>query len=171
MSASERDLSAALMRVNHAGEVSAQALYTGQALTARSAGTRAVLQEAALEERDHLAWCARRIDELGGRTSLLTPFWYTGSIALGALAGLAGDRASLGFVAETERQVEAHLHDHLEKLPEQDQKSRAILEQMADDEARHGATARLAGGADLPVPVSLLMRAGGEILRKAALRL
>jgi 3-demethoxyubiquinol 3-hydroxylase len=170
LSADERERSAALMRVNHAGEIAAQALYTGQALTARSPQTRAILRQAAQEERDHLAWCAERSDELGGRTSLLAPLWYAGSVALGALAGLAGDRASLGFVAETERQVEAHLHDHLTRLPLNDHRSRAVLEQMAEDEAHHGTTATLAGGTELPAPARFLMRIGGEILRKTALR-
>jgi 3-demethoxyubiquinol 3-hydroxylase len=170
LSADERESSAALMRVNHAGEIAAQALYTGQALTARTAKTRAVLRQAAHEERDHLAWCAERADELGGRTSLLAPLWYAGSVALGTLAGLAGDRVSLGFVAETERQVEAHLHDHLTRLPLNDHRSRAILEQMAEDEAHHGTTAILAGGTELPAPARLMMRIGGEILRKTALR-
>lgn len=170
LSADELECSASLMRVNHAGEIAAQALYTGQALTARTAQTRAVLRQAAREERDHLAWCAERADELNGRTSLLAPLWYAGSVMLGALAGLAGDRTSLGFVAETERQVEAHLHDHLTRLPVNDHRSRAILEQMAEDEARHGTTARLAGGTQLSAPARLLMRIGGEILRKTALR-
>lgn len=165
----ERRKSAALMRVNHAGEIAAQALYNGQSLFARSAATRDLLDNAAREERDHLAWCAARIAELGGRTSLLTPFWYAGSFGLGALAGLRADADSLGFVHETERQVEAHLRDHLARLPERDEKSAAILERMTEDELHHGTTAALAGGAELPAAVRASMRLGGEILRRIAL--
>ncbi len=164
----ERRQSAALMRVNHAGELSAQALYHGQALAARDAATRHHLFAAADEESDHLAWCGRRIAELGGRRSLLAPFWYAGSLAIGALAGGSGDAASFGFVAETERQVEAHLGDHLERLPAADTKSRAVLEQMVVDERRHGALAESAGGAELPAAQRSLMRLGGEILRRIA---
>lgn len=165
----ERRQAAALMRVNHAGEIAAQALYNGQALVARSAPARRLLEAAAREERDHLAWCAQRIDELGGRPSLLAPAWYAGSFCIGVLAGLGNDATSLGFVDETERQVEAHLRDHLGRLPANDGKSAAILARMAADEARHGASARLAGGADLPRPVRRSMRLGGEILRRIAL--
>ncbi|MGB5104272.1 MAG: 2-polyprenyl-3-methyl-6-methoxy-1,4-benzoquinone monooxygenase, partial [Steroidobacteraceae bacterium] len=129
---------AALMRVNHAGEIAAQALYHGQALTARNPKTREALLQAARDETDHLAWCEQRVRELGDRTSLLAPVWYAGSFAIGALAGLAGDRNSLGFVAETERQVIEHLESHLHALPEGDERSRRIVEQMRDDEARHG---------------------------------
>lgn len=167
----ERRRSIQLMRVNHAGEIAAQALYSGQALLARSERTCAQLLQAAREERDHLIWCGERLAELGGRSSLLDPLWYACSFGLGLLAGGAGDRVSLGFVAETERQVEAHLDDHLRRLPGRDLKSRAILERMAQDEAHHGTTARLSGGADLPQPVRALMRLGGEILRSTALRL
>jgi ubiquinone biosynthesis monooxygenase Coq7 len=166
----ERRKSAALMRVNHAGEIAAQALYSGQSLVARSAATRELLDNAAREERDHLAWCAARIAELGGRTSLLTPFWYTGSFAIGMLAGLRADAQSLGFVHETERQVEAHLRDHLTRLPERDEKSAAILARMTEEELHHGTTATLAGGAELPVLVRACMRVGGEFLRRIALR-
>ncbi|MGI9257354.1 MAG: 2-polyprenyl-3-methyl-6-methoxy-1,4-benzoquinone monooxygenase [Gammaproteobacteria bacterium] len=171
LSADEREESAALMRVNHAGEIAAQALYSGQAIMARTDATRAHLLEAAGEEEDHLAWCAQRIDELGGRKSLLDPVWYAGSFALGVLAGAAGDEKSLGFIAETEDQVEAHISDHLSRLPDSDTKSQAILDQMATDEAHHGATARLRGGTELPQAVKSIMAAGGEILRKIALKL
>jgi ubiquinone biosynthesis monooxygenase Coq7 len=169
LSADERRQSAALMRVNHAGEVAAQALYHGQSLFARSVGTRELLASAAREERDHLAWCAARIEELGGRTSLLAPFWYAGSFAIGVLAGLRADSESLGFVSETERQVEAHLRDHLQRLPMEDTKSAAILSRMAEDETHHGTTAALAGGIELPAPIRSCMKVGGEILRRVAL--
>ena len=169
LSAEDRSRSAALMRVNHAGEVAAQALYHGQSLFARSAETRELLANAAREERDHLAWCATRIAELGGRTSRLTPFWYAGSFGIGVLAGLRADADSLGFVRETERQVEAHLRDHLERLPSGDGKSAAILSRMTEDEVHHGTTAALAGGAELPAAVRGCMRLGGEILRRVAL--
>ena len=149
---------AGLMRVNHAGEVAAQGLYHGQALTARSAGTRAAMQHAAAEEGDHLAWCRDRLDELGSRASLLNPIWYAASVAIGAAAGLFGDRFSLGFMAETERQVEGHLDGHLEKLPTDDLRSRAIVLQMKADEIGHGQSALAAGGAGLPAPVPHLMR-------------
>lgn len=165
----ERRKSAALMRVNHAGEIAAQALYSGQSLFARSAATRELLGNAAREERDHLAWCAARIAELGGRPSLLTPLWYAGSFGLGVLAGLRADAENLGFVRETERQVEAHLRDHLARLPERDEKSAAILARMTEDEVHHGTTAALAGGAELPASVRGAMRIGGEILRRIAL--
>ena len=166
----EREQSGALMRVNHAGEIAAQALYSGQAIMARSEETRAHLLNAASEEEDHLSWCSTRIDELGGSRSLLNPIWYGGSFLLGMLAGAAGDKTSLGFIAETEDQVEAHITDHLGRLPDQDTKSRAILEKMAADEAHHGTTARLCGGTELPKPVKSLMALGGEILRQTALR-
>ena len=169
LSSDERRKSAALMRVNHAGEIAAQALYTGQALFARSPATRELLADAAREERDHLAWCAARIDELGGRTSLLTPFWYAGSFGIGVLAGLRADVESLGFVRETERQVEAHLRDHIQRLPARDEKSAAILSRMAEDEVHHGTTAALAGAAELPAAIRGCMRLGGEILRRIAL--
>ena len=169
LSAAERDQSAALMRVNHAGEIAAQGLYHGQSLVARTDAARELFATAALEERDHLAWCAARIDELGGRTSWLTPFWYAGSFCIGVLAGAADDARSLGFVSETERQVEAHLRDHLRRLPQQDVKSAAILARMSEDEAHHGTTAALAGGTELPGLVSRCMTWGGEILRRVAL--
>jgi ubiquinone biosynthesis monooxygenase Coq7 len=169
LSDDDRRASAALMRVNHAGEIAAQALYSGQALFARSPATRQVLTDAAREERDHLAWCAARIDELGGRTSLLTPLWYAGSFGIGVLAGLRADADSLGFVSETERQVEAHLRDHLQRLPSHDEKSAAILSRMAEDEVHHGTTAALAGGAELPAAIRGCMKVGGEFLRRIAL--
>jgi ubiquinone biosynthesis monooxygenase Coq7 len=165
---SQRRTSAALLRVNHAGELAAQGLYSGQALLARASATREQLRTAAREESDHLAWCAARLDELGGRASVLSPFWYLGSFCIGVLAASAGDQQSLGFVAETERQVEAHLDDHLRRLPTNDHKSRAILERMAADESHHGTMASLAGGADLPLPVRRCMRIGGEMLRRIA---
>jgi ubiquinone biosynthesis monooxygenase Coq7 len=149
---------AGLMRVNHAGEIAAQGLYQGQALTARTAETRAALRRAADEEGDHLAWCRDRLEELGSRPSLLNPLWYAGSVAIGAVAGLFGDRASLGFMAETEKQVEGHLADHLARLPADDSRSRAIIEQMQADEVSHGHSAVAAGGGPLPEPVPRLMR-------------
>ena len=169
LSADERRTSAALMRVNHAGEIAAQALYSGQSLFARSPATRELLANAAREERDHLAWCAQRVEELGGRTSLLAPLWYAGSFGLGVLAGLRADAESLGFVRETERQVEAHLRDHLGRLPAHDEKSAAILSRMAQDEVHHGTTAALAGGTELPAAIRAGMKIGGEILRRIAL--
>jgi ubiquinone biosynthesis monooxygenase Coq7 len=170
LGATERRTSAALMRVNHAGEIAAQALYLGQSLSARSAAARRQLLDAAAEERDHLAWCAQRLRELDARPSLLGPAWFAGSFLIGLAAGLAGDEVSLGFVAETERQVEAHLGDHLERLPQADTKSTKILQQMASDEARHGADARAAGGSNLPAAVRSLMSLGGSMLRTIALR-
>jgi ubiquinone biosynthesis monooxygenase Coq7 len=161
---------AGLMRVNHAGEIAAQALYHGQALTARNPRVRAALLEAARDETDHLAWCEQRVRELGSRTSLLAPVWYAGSFAIGALAGLAGDRNSLGFVAETEKQVIEHLESHLHELPPDDERSRRIVAQMQADEARHGAEARDAGGRDLPGPVRNLMRRTARLMTRAAYR-
>jgi ubiquinone biosynthesis monooxygenase Coq7 len=146
------------MRVNHTGELAAQALYHGQALLARSEATRTLLMAAAGAESDHLAWCETRLAELAARPSLLNPLWYAGSFAIGALAALAGDRVSLGFVAETERQVERHLDTHLDRLPASDSRSRAILQTMRAEEIAHGATATTAGGLPLPQPVRELMR-------------
>jgi 3-demethoxyubiquinol 3-hydroxylase len=166
----ERNRSAALMRVNHAGEIAAQALYHGQAVAARDPNTRLLLDAAAREERDHLAWCAERLRELEGRPSLLDPVWYAGSFVVGFVAGAISDAQSLGFVQETERQVEAHLRDHLQRLPARDGRSAAILKQMAADEAHHGTTAMLAGGVELPAPIRRCMSLGGEILRRIALR-
>jgi ubiquinone biosynthesis monooxygenase Coq7 len=159
---------AALMRINHSGEVAAQALYQGQAFVSQADVTRASLMEAAREETDHLAWCAERIRELGGRTSLLNPLWYAGSFTIGALAGLAGDRTSLGFVAETERQVVEHLDGHLQHLPEADVRTRAIIQQMSADEERHGRNAMLAGGAELPRPVRALMKLTAKVMTRTA---
>ncbi len=160
----DRRTSARLMRVNHAGEVAAQALYQGQALTARNQTVKAALQQSAAEETDHLAWCEQRLRELQGRTSLLNPLWYVGSFAIGALAGALGDRASLGFVTETEAQVESHLRGHLDRLSPRDSRSRAILEQMQHDEIRHGENAAALGGMALPLPASLAMRAVSKLM-------
>ena len=159
---------AALMRVNHSGEVAAQALYQGQALVAGHEGTRQSLLDAGREESDHLAWCSRRIQELGGRTSVLAPLWYGGSFAIGAIAALASDRASLGFVAETERQVVEHLQGHLQQLPEGDRRTKAIIEQMSDDEARHGKDAMTAGGITLPSIARGLMRITAKVMTRTA---
>lgn len=164
----ERRHAAALMRVNHSGEVAAQALYQGQAAVASTPATRAALTEAAREETDHLAWCATRIHELGGRTSLLNPLWYAGSFAIGALAGLAGDRTSLGFVAETERQVVEHLEGHLHRLPQTDARTRAIVQQMSADEERHGHNALNAGGAALPALARAMMKVTARIMTRSA---
>lgn len=168
--ADERDRrhAAGLMRVNHAGEVAAQGLYHGQALTARKPEVREALMRAADEEGDHLAWCRDRLDELGARTSLLNPLWYAGSVAIGAVAGLAGDRYSLGFIAETERQVEGHLESHLAALPDSDARSRAIIEGMKDDEAAHARAALDAGGEPLPPPVPRLMRWTARLMTGSA---
>src|SRR6478752_4181997 len=155
---SERRVSAGLMRVNHTGEICAQALYSGQSLVARNARVRAALQGAAAEERDHLAWCRTRLDELDSRPSFLDPVWYLGSFAWGIASGLAGDRWSLGFLAETEAQVERHLEGHLARLPADDGASRAIVAKMRDDEARHGQTGRALGAAELPYPVKRAMQ-------------
>jgi len=167
---SARRRAAGLMRVNHTGEVCAQALYDGQAALARDTATRAHLEAAASEETDHLAWCAQRLAELDDRPSLLNPVWYAGSFALGALAALAGDRWSLGFVVETERQVEAHLSDHLRRLPPADARSRAILAAMQSDEARHADNALARGGRKLPAPVPSLMHAASAVMKAAAYR-
>lgn len=164
----ERRHTASLMRVNHAGEIAAQGLYHGQALVARDPATRAMLDQAAREETDHLAWCEQRLTELHDRPSRLDPLWYAGSFAIGALAGLAGDRTSLGFVSETERQVERHLDGHLAQIPASDTRSRAIIEQMRDDEITHGRMARDHGGAPLPRPVRELMRATARVMTTTA---
>lgn len=170
LSEAEKRHVAGLMRVNHAGEIAAQALYHGQALVARSEQTRALLLHAAAEEGDHLAWCQQRLHELGARTSLLNPLWYTGSLAIGALAAAIGDRVSLGFVSETERQVEGHLDGHLAALPPQDQRTRRILEQMKRDEMGHADSAERAGAVRLPAPVRALMRATARIMTGTAYR-
>ncbi len=164
----ERRHAAGLMRVNHAGEIAAQALYHGQALVARSQQTRELLLRAAREETDHLAWCETRLQELGSQPSLLNPLWYCGSFTIGALAALAGDPTSLGFVVETERQVEGHLDDHLQRLPPGDTRSRAILQTMRADEINHGAAARAAGAAELPRPARALMREVARVMTTTA---
>src|SRR5690242_3125409 len=161
---------AGLMRVNHVGEVCAQALYFGQAAVAREAPLRRQMLAAAAEETDHLAWCGERLEELASRPSLLNPVWYTGAWAIGAGAGLVGDRVSLGFVVETERQVEAHLGEHLETLPEGDARSRAIVRRMKDDEARHAEHALAAGAIALPAPIPALMRFASNVMKAVAYR-
>jgi 3-demethoxyubiquinol 3-hydroxylase len=168
LSDTERRTAAALMRVNHAGEVAAQALYHGQALAARSEATRALLLRAAREESDHLAWCEARLRELGSHTSRLNPLWYAGSFAIGALAAAFGDRTSLGFVAETERQVQRHLDEHLGRLPPGDERSRAIVRIMRADEARHASSAQSAGAPRLPGPVQALMRRTAQVMTRTA---
>lgn len=160
----ERHEAAALMRINHVGEVCAQALYEGQMASARDPRVRELLNRASREETDHLAWTESRLEELGGKPSMLAPLFYAGSFALGAAAGLLGDRWSLGFLAETERQVERHLEHHLERLPPADARSRAILEQMSDDEAGHAVNATREGGAGLPLPVRLAMRLASRVM-------
>ena len=171
MEADSREHVAGLMRVNHAGEICAQALYAGQAATARDQRVREAMQQAADEEIDHLAWCESRLDELGSRPSLLNPLWYAGSFAIGAVAGLAGDRWSLGFVRETENQVEAHLQEHLERLPEGDQRSQAILDQMKTDEAEHARMAEEAGASELPLPIRSAMAFTAGIMKALAYRI
>lgn len=164
----ERRHAAGLMRVNHAGEIMAQGLYQGQALTARLDQVRDAMEQAASEEFDHLAWCEARLEELGERPSVLGPVWYAGAFLLGAGAGLAGDRWSLGFVSETEAQVVSHLEDHLGRLPARDRRSRAIVEQMKTDEAHHGAQAREAGGLPLPAPARGLMTLVSKLMTRTA---
>lgn len=168
LTAEARQVSGALMRVNHVGEVCAQALYEAQALGTRNAGQRDHLRQAAQDEVDHLAWTARRLDELGAHRSWLNPLWYAGAFALGSLAARAGDRWSLGFVIETERQVEAHLAEHLSRLPEEDTASRAIVAQMKDDEVRHAEAAQAAGGHELPWPVRQAMRLAAKVMTTTA---
>ena len=166
LSAAEKKHIIGLMRINHTGEVCAQALYAGQAASARLDEVKDSMDHAAQEEADHLAWCDERLKELDSHPSLLNPFWYGLSFGMGAIAGLAGDKWSLGFVAETEDQVCKHLEDHLTKLPEQDGKSKAILEQMIKDERQHGETAKEAGGADLPLPVKQAMASMAQVMKK-----
>ncbi|MEO5566108.1 MAG: 2-polyprenyl-3-methyl-6-methoxy-1,4-benzoquinone monooxygenase [Luteimonas sp.] len=166
----ERRHAAGLMRINHVGEVCAQALYIGQAAVARDDATRRQLLAAAQEETDHLAWCGDRLRELDSRPSLLNPLWYAGSYAIGALAGLRGDGWNLGFVVETERQVEAHLEEHLQVLPQADLRSRAILETMKADEARHAANAEQAGARVLPAPIPALMATASRLMKAIAYR-
>ena len=168
LDAAQRELAARLMRINHAGEICAQALYQGQALTAQLPNVRDKMEQAAAEENDHLAWTAERLRELGAHTSYLNPLWYAGSFAIGATAGLAGDRWSLGFVAETERQVVKHLDGHLKRLAPADGKSRAILEQMREDEGRHATVALEAGAAALPEPVRQAMRLMSRVMTTTA---
>ncbi|KXU90540.1 2-octaprenyl-3-methyl-6-methoxy-1,4-benzoquinol hydroxylase [Paraburkholderia monticola] len=168
LSPEERAHAAGLMRVNHVGEVCAQALYQAQKLATRSPGLRAMFDHAASEEEDHLAWTAKRLEALDSRPSLLNPLWYTGALAIGLAAGRFGDRVSLGFMAETERQVEQHLDNHLEQLPAADHESRAIVEQMRLDEAQHGKAAMDAGGIELPFPARTLMRAMSKVMTRTA---
>ncbi len=168
LAAADKKHAAGLMRVNHVGEVCAQALYQGQALTARDPAARTALDHAAREETEHLAWCESRIHALGGRKSLLNPLWYASSLALGMAAGALGDKWSLGFLAETERQVEAHLGGHLETLPEADAKSRAVVEQMQADEAHHAETAVAYGAQELPAPVKAAMKFASKVMTKTA---
>lgn len=168
LDAPARRLSGALMRVNHVGEVCAQALYQAQALTARTQELRQQMEHAAREETDHLAWTQQRLAELGDRTSLLNPLWYAGAFGVGLLAGRLGDGVSLGFVVETERQVEEHLAGHLDRLPAADERSRAIVSFMKDDEARHADNALAAGGVALPAPVRWLMRSAARVMTSTA---
>ncbi|WP_339856981.1 2-polyprenyl-3-methyl-6-methoxy-1,4-benzoquinone monooxygenase [Pseudohongiella acticola] len=171
LSDSERQQAAALMRINHTGEVCAQALYQGQSLTARLPDVRASMDHAAREEVDHLAWCESRLQDLDSRTSLLNPVWYAMSFGMGAAAGLVGDKWSLGFVGETERQVCDHLEDHLDRLPANDQKSRAVLTQMIVDERTHGDAAMAAGGAELPLPVKAGMKLMAGVMKTLTYRI
>ena len=171
LSAEDRASGAALMRVNHAGEVAAQALYRGQAFTTRDPNIRQSLKDAAREEQDHLGWCEQRVRELGGHTSQFGPLWYAGSFALGAAAGLLGTSRGLGFVVETERQVEEHLSNHLDRLPVADLASREILRQIQADEAVHGSRARELGGTELPAPARMAMRLVARIMTTVAHRL
>ena len=171
LSAAEKAQAGALMRVNHVGEVCAQALYTAQALVTGNEALRAQFKQASLEETDHLAWTSQRLAELGARPSLLNPLWYAGAFGLGLLAGRLGDRVSLGFVVETENQVEAHLQSHMSRLPAHDHASRAIVAQMKDDEARHAVDARRAGAQELPAPVKMLMAAAAKVMTTVAQRI
>ncbi|MCP4299304.1 MAG: 2-polyprenyl-3-methyl-6-methoxy-1,4-benzoquinone monooxygenase [Gammaproteobacteria bacterium] len=168
LSATQKSHAAGLMRVNHAGEVAAQALYKGHATVARDNDIEQQMQHAAAEEFDHLAWCEQRIRELGEKPSRLSPIWYAGAYAIGAASGILGDKWSLGFIAETERQVCEHLDSHLDGLPEEDARSRAIVEKMRDEEAAHGENAIAAGAADLPGPVKTLMRLTAKVMTKTA---
>jgi len=168
LSSFEKAQSARLMRVNHSGEVCAQALYRSQALTARSDALKKRMVQAAREENDHLRWCEDRIETLGGKKSLLNPIWYAGSFALGAVAGLIGDRWNLGFLAETERQVEKHLEGHLDRLPESDARSRAVVRQMKEDELSHATSALQAGAAELPDPIKNWMRLTSRVMTKTS---
>ena len=171
LSATERTHAAGLMRVNHAGEIAAQGLYQGHAAVARDPSIEAQMKRAADEELDHLAWCEQRLRELGESPSMLRPFWYAGSFAIGAASGVLGDKWSLGFIEETERQVSDHLTGHLEGLPEQDAKSRAIVSRMREEEEEHGANAHAAGAAELPAPVRRLMKFVAGIMKATAYRI
>ncbi|MDH3325514.1 MAG: 2-polyprenyl-3-methyl-6-methoxy-1,4-benzoquinone monooxygenase [Gammaproteobacteria bacterium] len=171
MSEANKKLSIGLMRVNHSGEVAAQALYQGQALTARDSATKEQMQRSAQEEFDHLDWCEKRVKELGGHTSYLNPLWYAGSLTIGAMAGAIGDKWSLGFVVETEKQVGKHLEEHLGLLPGNDDKSRAVLKQMDIDEAEHAVKAQKAGAAELPPPIKTLMKLTSKAMTKTAYRI
>jgi ubiquinone biosynthesis monooxygenase Coq7 len=168
LSEAEKKQAGALMRVNHTGEVCAQALYSGQALTARNPATTAAMQQAAQEETEHLAWCEKRIQQLGTHTSLLNPLFYAGSFTLGSIAGAMGDRWNLGFLAETEKQVEAHLASHLQQLPVADLKTRKIVEQMQQDEAKHAEEAKQQGAAELPAPVKFLMKKMSKLMTRTS---
>ncbi len=171
LDAAQRQHAAGLMRINHVGEVCAQALYQSQKLVARDPKIQAMLEHSGQEEMDHLAWCEHRLKELGSHTSYLNPFWYAGSFAIGLAAGLAGDKWSLGFVAETEKQVEHHLESHLKKLPEEDHRSRAIVDQMRIDENEHGQAAVQAGGAELPEPVQKIMQLMSKVMTTTAYKI
>lgn len=171
LDAAERRHAAGLMRVNHVGEVCAQALYQAQKLVARNPEIQEMLNHSGQEEMDHLAWCETRLHELGSHTSYLNPIWYAGSFAIGLAAGLAGDKWSLGFVAETEKQVEHHLENHLETLPKEDQRSRAIVDQMRLDEIAHGQSAKNAGGAHLPEPIQKIMQAISKVMTTTAYKI
>ncbi|MBU3546559.1 2-polyprenyl-3-methyl-6-methoxy-1,4-benzoquinone monooxygenase [Polynucleobacter sp. MWH-Jannik1A5] len=171
LDAAERKHAAGLMRVNHVGEVCAQALYQSQKLVARNPEIQEMLNHSGQEEMDHLAWCETRLQELGSHTSYLNPLWYAGSFAIGMAAGLAGDKWSLGFVAETEKQVENHLESHLQKLPKEDQRSRAIVDQMRVDEIAHGQAAKNAGGAHLPEPIQKIMQAMSKVMTTTAYKI
>ena len=171
LNAVERKHAAGLMRVNHVGEVCAQALYQSQKLVARNPEIQGMLDHSGQEEMDHLAWCETRLQELGSHTSYLNPLWYAGSFAIGLAAGLAGDKWSLGFVAETEKQVENHLESHLEKLPKDDQRSRAIVDQMRIDEIAHGQAAKNAGGVDLPEPIQKIMQVMSKVMTTTAYKI
>ena len=167
----QRKHAAGLMRINHVGEVCAQALYQSQKLVARNSEIKEMLDHSGQEEMDHLAWCETRLKELGSHTSYLNPFWYAGSFAIGLAAGLAGDKWSLGFVAETEKQVESHLESHLKKLPTEDHRSRAIVDQMRMDEIEHGQAALHAGGANLPEPIQKIMQAMSKVMTTTAYKI
>jgi len=167
LTSDEKRHSAGLMRINHCGEVCAQALYQGQALTAKLPDVREKMEQAAAEENDHLQWCADRLDQLNSRTSFLNPLWYAGSFSIGAVAGILGDKWSLGFVAETEHQVVRHLQSHLDKISVDDKKSRVIIEQMKDDELHHATVALEAGGAELPAPVKFAMKTMAKVMTKS----